>query len=53
MTPTESTSEDEREVTFNLDLPQSLHRRLKSIAALRGVTMKAAAVQAIEAWVNA
>lgn len=37
---------------MNVDLPESLHRRFKVAAAQEGVTMKAAVVEAIEAWLN-
>jgi predicted DNA-binding protein (UPF0251 family) len=39
----------ERRLTVD-EFPIELHRRLKSVAAMEGVSMRAAAIEAIIAW---
>lgn len=47
-----ATSTPEKDVGMNVDLPESLHRRIKVAAATEGTTMKAVIIAAIEAWLG-
>jgi hypothetical protein len=50
-TPAPASTTDET-VAVNVPLPIELHRRLKSVAATRGLSVKAAVVAAVDAWAS-
>ena len=49
-TKSRATVANEKSVGVNLELPESLHRQVKSIAAQCGMTIKQAAEQALRQW---
>jgi hypothetical protein len=50
MSQTTSTTVDE--VSINIPLPITLHRRMKAEAALQGLSVKEAVIAAVQVWVD-
>ena len=48
-----STPTELLDVSINVALPGQLHRKLKSAAAVEGVTIKEAVIAAVDAWTAA